>query len=273
MSAYLLRNMQVSQLYGFVLAILMGFTLGLFGGGGSILAVPIFVYVFHIEPLLATAYSLWVVGLSALVGSLKKHLDQQIEYKVGLFFVVPSALTVFLTRRFLVPQIPLQLLALGDVTLTKNMAIMLFFGVVMILASYSMIRGITMHHSGTEPDKMKTIISGAGVGIITSIVGAGGGFLIVPALVILLGLSISQAIGTSLAIIALNSMSGFMGDIIGGRLMDWSFLITFSVFALIGMMLGLYSSKKIEVDKLKKYFGFFVLAMAILILTKEVLSY
>ena len=151
MSAYLLRNMQVSQLYGFVLAILMGFTLGLFGGGGSILAVPIFVYVFHIEPLLATAYSLWVVGLSALVGSLKKHLDQQIEYKVGLFFVVPSALTVFLTRRFLVPQIPLQLLALGDVTLTKNMAIMLFFGVVMILASYSMIRGITMHHSGTEP--------------------------------------------------------------------------------------------------------------------------
>jgi uncharacterized membrane protein YfcA len=255
--------MQLSQLYGFVLAILMGFTLGLFGGGGSILAVPIFVYVFHIEPLLATAYSLWVV---------KKHLDQQIEYKVGLLFVVPSALTVFLTRRFLLPQIPLQLFTFGNVILTKNMAIMLFFSTVMLLAAYSMIRGISMHHSGTEPDKMKTVISGAVVGLVTSLVGAGGGFLIVPALVILLGLNMSQAVGTSLAIIALNSMSGFMGDIIGGRLMDWSFLLTFSVFALIGMMLGLYSSKKIEVGILKKYFGFFVLAMAILIIIKELLS-
>ena len=272
MSAYLLLNMQLSQLYGFVLAILMGFTLGLFGGGGSILAVPIFVYVFHIEPLLATAYSLWVVGLSALVGAFKKHLDQQIEYKVGLLFVVPSALTVFLTRRFLLPQIPLQLFTFGNVILTKNMAIMLFFSTVMLLAAYSMIRGISMHHSGTEPDKMKTVISGAVVGLVTSLVGAGGGFLIVPALVILLGLNMSQAVGTSLAIIALNSMSGFMGDIIGGRLMDWSFLLTFSVFALIGMMLGLHSSKKIEVGILKKYFGFFVLAMAILIIIKELLS-
>ena len=181
--------MQLSQLYGFVLAILMGFTLGLFGGGGSILAVPIFVYVFHIEPLLATAYSLWVVGISALVGAFKKHLDQQIEYKVGLFFVVPSALTVFLTRRFLLRQIPLQLFTFGDVILTKNMAIMLFFSTVMLLAAYSMIRGISMHHAGTEPDKMKTVISGAVVGLVTSLVGAGGGFLIVPALVILLGLN------------------------------------------------------------------------------------
>ncbi|WP_417588629.1 sulfite exporter TauE/SafE family protein [Owenweeksia hongkongensis] len=261
------------EILGFCLAIIMGFTLGLLGGGGSILTVPILVYVLAIDPILATAYSLFVVGTSAFIGGWRKHVRGLVDWKTVFTFATPSLISVFLTRYYLVPAIPTVVFSVGDFTLTKDIAIMIFFAAVMLMASYSMIRG--NHNSEDQPLRSRNIpvliVQAAILGIVTGLVGAGGGFLIVPALVILVGLPIKKAIGTSLVIIAINSLIGFMGDIGSGQNIQWSFILTFTAFSIIGMLLGNYATHFVNPAKLKKGFGYFVLVMGIFIIVKETL--
>lgn len=264
--------METYEVIGFVLAVIMGLTLGLFGGGGSILTVPILVYVFQLNPVLATAYSLFVVGFSALIGAIRKHFDGEIAYKIGFFFAIPSIVSVYATRRFLIPFIPDTLAQMGNVVLTKNVALMLFFAVVMLLAAYSMIKGRKERESQQKaPSYPLVVLEGVVVGVITGLVGAGGGFLIVPALVLLVGLSMKEAVATSLVIIALKSLIGFTGDLGSGQAMDWSFLMLFTAFSIAGMIAGLMLAKRINAQSLKKAFGYFVLLMAVFILLKELL--
>lgn len=261
------------EIIGYSLSIIMGFTLGLLGGGGSILTVPILVYVLGINPVLATAYSLFVVGSAAFIGGWRKYTQDLVDWKTGLAFATPSLIAVFLTRYYLVPAIPAVLISTSTFSLTKDIAIMIFFAAVMLMASYSMIRKDRNPTKKQRKDLniMEIIIQAASLGVVTGLVGAGGGFLIVPALVILVGLPIKKAIGTSLVIIAINSLIGFMGDIGSGQDIQWSFLLTFTAFAIIGMLLGNYTTRFIEPAKLKKSFGYFVLIMGIFIIIKETL--
>lgn len=261
--------MYTNQILGYLLAIVMGFTLGIFGGGGSILSVPIFVYVLGISPVLSTAYSLFVVGSAALVGSVKKHLANEIDFKLGILFAIPSILAVFITRRYLVPLLPSEIISIGYYILTKDVAIMIFFSLVMLVAARSMIRGRQKLKS-SKSSSLSVIAQAIFVGHIAGLVGAGGGFLIVPALVVMIGLPINRAIGTSLAIIASQSLIGFIGDLGSGQAIDWKFLLLFSAFAISGMLVGLYTSKYINAAKLKKSFGWFVLTMAGFILVLEI---
>ncbi len=260
------------EIIGFVLAIVMGFTLGLLGGGGSILTVPILVYVLSINPVLATAYSLFVVGATSVVGAWRKSSEKLVDWKTGLIFALPSLSAVFLTRYFLVPAIPAELFSLGDFVITRQVAIMIFFAVVMLLASYSMIKG-RKEEQGDEEQKPFNypliLLEGAVVGVVTGLVGAGGGFLIVPALVLLVRLPIKTAIGTSLVIISIKSLIGFLGDLGSGQEIDWTFLLSFTAFSALGMFIGIYATKYVKADSLKKGFGYFVLLMAVFILLKE----
>jgi hypothetical protein len=259
------------EILGFVLAVVMGFTLGLLGGGGSILTVPILVYVLAIDPVLATAYSLFVVGATSVVGAARKSAEKLVDWKTGLVFAVPSLIAVFLTRYLLVPAIPEHLFNIGDFEFTKNIGIMVFFGVVMLLASYSMIKG----RKGGEESERKPfnlpliLLEGALVGVVTGLVGAGGGFLIVPALVLLVGLPIKIAVGTSLIIIAIKSLIGFLGDLGSGQEIDWVFLSLFTAFSAVGMFIGIYATRFVSAGSLKKGFGYFVLVMGIFIILKE----
>lgn len=261
------------DILGFALAIVMGFTLGLLGGGGSILTVPILVYVLGISPVLGTAYSLFVVGSTAVVGGWRKHTQGLVAWKPGLIFAVPSLIAVFLTRRYLVPAIPEVLFEINNFVFTRDIAIMTFFGIVMLLASYSMIR----KRKGGNAEKTKSlnfpliIAEGAVVGVVTGLVGAGGGFLIVPALVLLVGLPMKKAVGTSLVIIAIKSLIGFLGDLGTGQLIDWPFLGLFTSFSIIGMLLGIYTTRFIAPGNLKRVFGWFVLVMGVFIIIKETL--
>jgi len=259
------------EIIGFVLAIVMGFTLGLLGGGGSILTVPILVYVLSINPVLATAYSLFVVGGTSVIGAWRKNSEKLVDWKTGLIFALPSLTAVFLTRYFLVPAIPAELFSLGDFVISRQVAIMLFFAIIMLLASYSMIKG-RKEEVQTEQRPFNyplILVEGAVVGIVTGLVGAGGGFLIVPALVILVRLPIKTAIGTSLVIISIKSLIGFLGDLGSGQDIDWTFLLSFTAFSALGMFIGIYATKYVQADSLKKGFGWFVLLMAIFILLKE----
>jgi uncharacterized protein len=262
------------EIIGYAAAILMGLSLGLIGGGGSILTVPIFVYLFGIDPVLATAYSLFVVGLTSLAGSYSHFRHGNVHFKTVLLFGLPSIVSVFAVRKFIVPIIPDPVFSIGTFIFTKPLFVMTLFAILMLLASLSMI--IKPKKDGTESKKSKNnfvlvLLEGLLVGGVTGLVGAGGGFLIIPALVLLTGQSMRRAVGTSLLIIALKSLIGFTGDMSSSLALDYTFMLTFSSFAIVGILAGSYLHKFVPSKKLKLAFGWFVLVMGIFILGKEFL--
>lgn len=263
--------MDVQQVLGYFGALLIGLVLGLIGGGGSILTVPILVYLLYINPITATAYSLFVVGVSALVGAIRNIQKGLVDFRTAIVFAIPAFIAVYTTRKFLVPAIPEDLFSIGDFLVTKNIAIMLFFAIIMLVASISMIKS-NRKDSGEETTIVYNypmiLIEGAVVGLLTGIVGAGGGFLIIPALVLLAKLPMKKAVATSLLIVAIKSLIGFIGDVENLEI-DWTFLISFTAVSVVGIFLGVYLSKFIEGKKLKKGFGWFVLVMGIYIIYKE----
>jgi len=271
------------MIFGYLASILMGLSLGMIGGGGSILTVPILVYLFAIPPVLATAYSLFIVGLTALVGGLSYLRKGEVDVKIGFIFAVPSFVGVYLTRAYVMPSLPDPVFSVGTLLVSKPLLIMLVFSVMMLAASISMIRGGKKDSSAkdqsTKTPTAKTqstpwlLIGAEGliVGGVTGFVGAGGGFLIIPALVVLVGLSMKRAVGTSLMIIAAKSLLGFTGDLQTGTQMDWTLLISISAIALIGLFVGMNLVKKVPEQVLKKAFGYFVLVMGSFILFDQLI--
>ncbi len=263
------------EVIGFFGALLMGISLCLIGGGGSILTVPILVYLFHIDPVLATAYSLFIVGFTSLLGSTSHIKQGNIHWRTALVFGIPSIISVYITRQFLVPLIPQEIFIVGDYMVTKPILMLLVFAFLMVIASYSMIKPLRNHLVGDIEEVgyryFLILLEGLGVGMITGFVGAGGGFLIIPALVLLAKLPMKKALGTSLIIIGLKSLIGFIGDVNGSSTIDWKFLMIFTTIAAVGIFLGSHLSKKVKDEKLKPIFGYFVLIMGIYILVKELI--
>ncbi len=257
---------------GYFASVLMGLSLGLIGGGGSILTVPILVYLFGLSPSTATGYSLFIVGLTALVGSVSYIRQGSIDFKTGLTFAIPSFIGVFASRAYLLPNLPESILTFGSFTLTKDLLIMLVFAALMLAASTTMIRKKKPKAAIQISDSARlSLIAAEGliIGGITGFVGAGGGFLIIPALVILAGLSMHKAVGTSLMIIAIKSLFGFLGDFKSAQVIDWTLLFSLSLIAVVGIIIGSILSKKIPEAKLKAAFGWFVLIMGSIILLEQ----
>ncbi|WP_338873824.1 sulfite exporter TauE/SafE family protein [Spirosoma sp. SC4-14] len=263
--------MSQQTLIGYISAIVVGIVIGLTGGGGSILTVPIFVYLFNIPTVLATSYSLFVVGATSLIGSLNHTLKKRVDFPVTLTFALPSFISVFLSRRFLVPALPDPLFQLNGFILPKNKALLYFFAIVMIMAARAMIRNERPEQGEAadgRPRYAGLALDGFAVGLLTGTIGAGGGFLIVPMLVLLAGLPIRRAVATSVLIIAVNSFVGFMGDIQHTTL-DWNFLLPFTGLSVLGIFIGMYLAHYLAPGQLKKGFGWFVLAVACYILVNE----
>ena len=266
--------MEIIELLGFIGALVIGIVLGLIGGGGSILSVPVLVYLLAKDPVTATAYSLFVVGTASLVGAIRNMQKGLVDYKTATIFAIPAFIAVYLTRKYVVPAIPDTLFSVAGFEVTKNIGIMLFFAIIMLLASISMIRDNKRSNKDDDENVEITynypliIIEGLVVGFLTGIVGAGGGFLIIPALVLLAKLPMKKAVATSLLIIAAKSLIGFLGDVQNYDI-DWIFLGTFTGLSIIGIFLGIWLNKFIDGNKLKKGFGWFVFIMGIYIIFKE----
>ncbi len=260
---------------GYFASALIGVSLGLIGGGGSILTVPVLVYLFGVDPILATAYSLFIVGSTSLVGTFSKYREDLVNLKTAVIFGIPSILAVYATRAWLVPLIPNPVFSVGDFVVSKAMLVMGLFAVLMVFASISMIRDKKSPAAEESTDAASQkfnypmiLLEGAVVGMLTGLVGAGGGFLIIPALVLFSKLPMKQAVGTSLLIIAAKSLFGFMGDLSQYHL-DWLLLGTVTALAIAGIFIGNRLSRSVDGNKLKNAFGWFVLVMGIYILIKE----
>jgi uncharacterized membrane protein YfcA len=259
------------EILGYIGALFIGITLGLIGGGGSILTVPILVYLLNVEPVPATAYSLFIVGLTALIGSFTFMRKKEISYITAVVFSIPAFIAVFLTRKFLVPAIPEVIFTLGTFSFTKNLFVMILFAVLMVVSSVSMIKNKKPDAEAGEIqfNYPMILLEGFGVGVLTGLVGAGGGFLIIPALVLLAKLPMKTAVGTSLLIIAVKSLIGFIGDVGTNLTVDWQFIALFSSLAVVGIIGGSYLSKFISNEKLKPAFGWFVMVMGVYIIIRE----
>lgn len=260
------------EIAGYIASLFIGVSLGLIGGGGSILTVPVLVYLFGISPTLAISYSLFIVGATSLVGAFNNYRKKFVNLKTVLLFGSASITTVFIARKFIIPSLPDVFFRIGTFEVHHALFVMVVFALLMVAASVSMIRNKTVQaEAAAKSSPLMLVIYGILIGVVTGFLGAGGGFLLIPALVILMKLPMKEAIGTSLLIIALNSLIGFMGDI-GRHPINWTFISLVAAIAIAGIFVGGYFNQRVNANKLKKAFGWFVLVMGIYILVKEMLQ-
>lgn len=259
------------EYFGYFASVIIGLSLGLIGGGGSILAVPILVYLFKVYPEQATTYSLFIVGFSSIIGSFSHYKLGNLKIKSALVFAFPSIVSLLLIRKIILPIIPDTLFSIDGFDITKNLLIMVVFAFLMIAASLSMIKKTEQINEPQQINYPALAVIGFLVGLIIGFLGAGGGFLIIPALLFFANLPMKQAVGTSLFIISINSLIGFTGDLLGGVKLDFTLLFTISAMAMLGLFIGTRLSKKIDGEKLKPAFGWFVLVMGIYIIAKEII--
>ena len=256
------------EILGYVGALFIGLVLGLTGGGGTILTVPILVYLMSVSPVTATAYSLFIVGTTSTFGAIQNYRKNLVDIKNGFIFAIPSFIAVYLTRKFIVPRIS-EIIIESPILITKNTFLMLFFAVIMIFGALSVLKKKSQDNNNEEKRNLILIgIQTFTIGIIIGLVGAGGGFLIIPSLILFAKLPMRKAVGTSLFIIAMNSLVGFIGDVQNLEI-DWVFLLTFSAISVVGIFIGMYLTKYTNESQLKKIFAYFVLVMAAIILLKE----
>jgi hypothetical protein len=265
--------MEMLHVFGYICALIIGISLGLIGGGGSILAVPVLAFLFHIDARIATAYSLFIVGSSALVGGIKQHFKGFVDWKIAFVFGIPSIIGVTLVRHFVVPALPEVLFTLGHFEFTRRMGMFGLFATLMIPAAFSMLNGrkelLKASKENVKFNYPLILSEGLILGFITGLIGAGGGFLIIPTLVILAKANMKVAVGTSLIIIALSSLIGFfLGDALVSHI-DWNFLFIFTSISIIGIFIGGYLGNFVDGQKLKKGFGYFILVMAVFIFYME----
>lgn len=263
---YLSLQMGILSVLG---ALFMGLLLGLLGAGGGILTVPILVYWVGVDGYTASAYSLFVVFVTAFVGAVSHIIRKTILIQALFKFGIPSLVSVFISRAFILPLIPNTIFSFGDWEFTKNHLILFLLSLVMIWSSVSMIRSQPATSDGKQVSSLRIIMAGLVVGLITGVLGAGGGFVLIPTMVKLLNISIKQAIGTSLSIICINTGIGFFIYSRTAHDIDWHLLSWFTTLAILGILLGGYLAKWVPDQKLKPIFGWFVLTVGIFIFVKE----
>ena len=265
--------MDINIILGYSGALLVGITLGLIGSGGSILSLPIFVYLFGLNPIIASAYSLFTVGITSLIGSIKNIKYKLIDINTVLYFSLSAALSVYITRKYLIELIPDEIISIGNLIITKEKFLMLFFSLLIYFAGIAMFKKRIDKRQNlrrkSKYDKVLILVEGAVVGVVTGLVGAGGGFIIIPVLVLFSKLNMKNAIATSLVIISIKSLIGFIGDI-ENHTIDWEFLITFSLISILGIYIGQAIGLKIDGSKLKKGFGYFIIIVASCVILKEI---
>lgn len=263
--------MELQTAFGYIGALLTGIVLGILGGGGALLSIPVLVYFFHVEAGVATGYSLFLIGITALSGAVRNILMRNVDFRLALWYGVPSLFSVYAMRRFIMPAVPDIIYSGPAFTLDKNHLILFFLSAVMLLVGRKMIqeeRKETPVSTGAV-DYKRMILYSLLIGSFLGMVGAGGGFLMTPVLIYFGRLKMKKAVGTSLFLVSCNSFIGFLGDLGGNYPMNWSLLLSFSGFSVAGVFAGVYLANFVDESRLKKAFGWFMLVLAATIVIKE----
>jgi len=262
--------LDILQVFGYLGAILTGVILGLMGGGGALISIPILVYLFHIEASVATSYSLFLIAITASSGAWQNIRKKQVDYNAALYYGIPSVISIYAVRRWLMPNLPKIIFTIHGYALHKNMFILIILVIVMIMAAYKMITSNNPEQNEThQVNHLELSTFAILIGSFMGIVGGGGGFLMVPALVHFANTPVKKAVGTSLVLVAVNSFIGFLGDLGSDIAINWLFFFTFLFFSVAGVFIGHYLVAYIHSNKLRKYFGFFLIVVAIFIVIKE----
>jgi uncharacterized membrane protein YfcA len=263
------------EILGYLSAVLIGISLGMVGSGGSILTVPVLVYLMNINPLLATTSSLFIVGVTSFTGALRAYSKKLVDFRAVVEFGIPSIFSVFMTRHYLLPALPDNIFTIGKLVISKDVFLMVLFALLMLVASITMIASgkkestESIHERERSNQVLPLVLLGLLIGLVTGLLGAGGGFLIIPSLVLFLKLPMKTAVGTSLLLVAINSLFGFLFSLKQFDY-DWFILLSFTVLAIVGIFIGSRLAEKIPASSLKKGFGWFVLVMGVYIIVKEI---
>lgn len=258
------------EVLGFTISVLMGISLGLLGGGGSLFAVPVLVYIFGINATLSSMYSNFMVGITAGIGFYGYYLKDLVCFKSALDFLFPAITSIVLFKEYLIPLLPDTFSVFDFQMVSKSSLILILTGLLMLIAAIRMLaRDENKSLNQTyEVESVYLMLSGIVIGGLTAFIGIGGGFLIVPALLAYGKLPMKRAVGTALLIIFLKSFTGFSIDLLQVQL-DWPFLLKFSSFGLAGMLAGIYLSGLVPNEKLKKGFAWLILGVGSMVLIKE----
>ena len=262
------------EFIGFICAAFVGISLGILGSGGSILTLPIMVYLMHIKPADATGLSLFIVGITSATGGITYVQKKLVDLKTAIVFAIPSIFSVFVTRKFFLAHVPETLFRTSSFVVTKDLVILLAFAVIMVFVGYNMIHSADKE----EPDIKECreynytwlVVIGLISGALTGLFGVGGGFIIIPALVLFAKIPVRMSVGTSLLIIAFNSLAGFTEEMmLKHSSIDYKFLLLFALCSVTGIFIGFRISMRLRPAELKKIFGWFILIMGSCMFIKE----
>jgi len=254
---------------GYFALIGIGLILSLTGAGGSLLSLPILIYLFSLDVVTASSYSLFIVGTTSLIGAWLEHKRQQVDVRSGIVFGICSVIAIFATRRWIIPSIPDEILLSDSLTVTKRVLMLGIFALLAISSSVIILLKHTWTPSHGVGNRLKFLIpAGIATGIVVGLAGVGGGFLILPSLLLFARLPFKPAVGTTLLIIGFNSMLGFLGDVINYPI-NWLFLLLITGFAIVGMLLGHLYSTKIPLHYLRLAFAWIVLTIAVAMMVTE----
>ena len=270
--------MEIELIVSYAIGLLIGLVMGLIGGGGSVV-LPTFIYLLKINEILATAYTLLLVGVTAIFGAVPRVRAKQVDFASVVTLGIPIFIGTMIVR-YGIQHVPENLFSIGSVRVTRQMAILLIFASILLLSFASMagfigknLKPRTNFRKDSPVAYYVTLMScGLLIGLISATVGAGGGVMIVPLLVLVMGVEMKTVIGTSLTIMAIKSpVSFFLSDAITLRdQIDWWFLLTFGSIMIVGAIIGSRLAKRVDSDSLKKGFAWFILLMACYIFIKEI---
>jgi uncharacterized membrane protein YfcA len=262
----------MKELEAYTASVVIGLCLGLIGAGGSILTIPVFVYILKTDPAISTVYSMFIVGICSLTGSILSFFKKLVDLKAAILFGMPSVAGVFIARKLIFPAFPEKLFSIHSFAVSKDFFIMISLAVIMFFISVKMLRkkckAIIIADDEDKRRAALFLLQGIITGIISGLLGVGGGFLIVPALLLWLRLPMKTAIGTTLFIITINSVAGFVSSYTS-VFIEWPLLVKFALGAIAGILAGTKLSEKIQADNLKKALGWFIIVTSVYVLFKQ----
>ncbi|HPQ07705.1 MAG TPA: sulfite exporter TauE/SafE family protein [Bacteroidia bacterium] len=266
------------EVIGYILAVFIGIVLGLFGSGGAIISFPVLVYFMGISPELAGNYTLLIVGISALVGTIKQLKEKTLDIKVAISFSIPLLLSFFITKKIILPAIPSKILETNALTFTKDNLIMSLFVITLSVIIYKMLNKDSNEQSSHTTSiqstfNLKYLIQSFLVGFLSASIGAGGGFIIVPALMSIYKLPIKNATSTSLFVITINAFIGTLLNIHHFQSEHITMIVVFTILSIIGIFIGIYLNKIANVLTLKKSYAYFLIIILFSTISTEIYKF